>query len=47
MLCYHGLAGDVVDRFEETVTYLDALVAEGDLEVVGPETFASEYAETE
>ncbi|WP_254612492.1 polysaccharide deacetylase family protein [Haloterrigena gelatinilytica] len=47
VLCYHGLAGDAVDRFEETMTYLDALVAEGDLEVAGPETLASEYAETE
>ncbi|WP_229380204.1 polysaccharide deacetylase family protein [Haloterrigena salifodinae] len=46
-LCYHGLDGDAVDRFEETETCLDALVTEGDLEVVEPETLASEYAETE
>ncbi|WP_164722022.1 hypothetical protein [Haloterrigena salifodinae] len=45
----HGArrAGDTVDRFEETVMYLDALVAEGNLEVVGLETLASEYGETE
>ncbi|WP_339104708.1 polysaccharide deacetylase family protein [Haloterrigena salinisoli] len=43
-LCYHGLEGDAIDRFEETMAFLDALVAEGDLEVVGPDAIASEYA---
>ena len=43
VLCCHGLEGDTVDRFEETMAFLDQLVAEGDLEVVGPESLASEY----
>lgn len=42
-LCYHALEDDALDRFEETMAYLDDLVDDGALEVIGPRTLETEY----
>ena len=44
-LCYYDLESDAADRFEETMAVLDDLVAEGELEVVDPQTLESEYTD--